>query len=252
MGCGHDRLKSPHAEGSPRYSPRMTSWATRALARLPFFSFFIFILAMAAPARAQGPVSLDADGLPVATITTTPPPLDIPYLQYGVAFTTEFVASAGRICASGDPCILGSGGGIVARLGRRSAGPWYFGAAYELSKQDPSSLYRFATLQQVRAEARWYLSTGYDTQPYATAGAGLVGYGNEWGVDTWGPVAHIGIGLESQLSRRTVVGIAISYRVMGLRSFVDSAGAERGAGVTQLIGIDLSMEERDPLARSPR
>jgi hypothetical protein len=228
----------------------MSSWATRPLAIAIWLASM-----MAAPcahAQALSSAPLDADGLPPVVITTTPPPLDIPYVQYGVAFTTEFVASAGKMCGSAEPCILGSGGGIVARAGRRSAGPWYFGAAYELSKQDPSSLYRFATLQQLRAEARWYLATGYDTQPYATAGAGLAGYGNEWGVDTWGPVIHVGIGLESQLSRRTVVGIALSYRMMALRSFVDSTGAEREAGITQLIGIDLSMEERDPLARAPR
>ena len=95
-------------------------------------------------------------------------------------------------------------------------------------------------MQQLRAEARWYLATGYDTQPYATAGAGLAGYGNEWGVDTWGPVIHIGIGLEvAALARRTVVGIALSYRMMALRSFTDSTGTDREAGITQLIGIDL-------------
>ncbi len=224
----------------------MSSRATRALAVFAFFAS----TALPHHARADDPPSGDPDAVVAVPLTTTPPPLDIPYLQYGVAFTAEFVASAGRMCASSDPCILGSGGGIVARIGHRSAGPWYFGAAYELSKQDPSSLYRFATLQQVRAETRWYLSTGYDTQPYATAGLGLAGYGNEWGVDTWGPVVHVGIGLESQLSRRTVVGIAISYRMMGLRSFVDSTGTARDSGIAQLIGIDLSMEEREPLART--
>jgi hypothetical protein len=226
----------------------MSSRATRALAVFAFFAS----IAASSHAAADEPPSADGDAVLTPAVTTTPPPLDIPYLQYGVAFTTEFVASAGRICASGDPCILGSGGGIVARVGRRSAGPWYFGGAYELSKQDPASLYRFATLQQLRAEARWYLTTGYDTQPYATAGLGLAAYGNEWGVDTWGPVANVGIGLEWQLSRRTVAGIALAYRMMGLRSFVDSSGAERESGITQLIGIDLSMEERDPLARRPK
>jgi hypothetical protein len=176
------------------------------------------------------------------------PPLDIPYIQYGVAFTAEFVAAAGPICAT-STCILGSGGGIVARVGRRAAGPWYFGAAYELSKQDPSSLYRFATLQQVRAEARWYLNTGLQTSPYATFGAGVAAYGNEWGIDTYGPAGFAGIGIETQISRRTVVGLSIAYRIIGLRSFVDSSENARPGGVAQLVGIDLSLEERSPIAR---
>ena len=139
-----------------------------------------------------------------------------------------------RLVAS--PCILGSGGGVVARLGRRSAGPWYFGGAYELSKQDPSSLYRFATLQQLRAEARWYLDTGRDIYPYATAGSGAVTYGNEWGIDTYGPIATLGIGIEAQISRRTVVGLALSYRFLGLRNFLDSSGFERDTSVAQIVG----------------
>src|SRR5205085_12042020 len=106
------------------------------------------------------------------------------------------------------PCILGSGGGITARLGRRSAGPWYFGGAYELTKQDPNKLYRLATLQQLRFEARYYITTGRDTQPYASFGGGLAIYGNEGGADTVAGVAYLAIGVETQLSRRTVIGVA--------------------------------------------
>jgi hypothetical protein len=205
-------------------------------------------LALVAPRVARGAEPNDAtlaEGIVAPTVA--PPPLDTPYLQYGVAFTTEFVATAGNMCNDASPCILGSGGGVAARVGRRSAGPWYFGAAYELSKQDPGSLYRFATLQQARFEARWYLATGLDTQPYATFGGGVAGYGNEWGIDTYGPAAYAGIGFESQLSRTTVVGAAIAYRVLGLKSFVDTSGEDRPFGLVQIVGIDLSLEERDSL-----
>jgi hypothetical protein len=157
------------------------------------------------------------------------------------------------MCATpGQPCILGSGGGVVARLGRRSAGPWYFGGAYEMSKQDPSSLYRFATLQQLRAEVRWYLTTGLDTYPYVAFGGGAAAYGNEWGIDTYGPAVFAGIGMETQISRQTVVGLAIAYRLIGLRSFRDSSGFERDGSVVQVLGIDFVVEERNPIARAPR
>jgi hypothetical protein len=208
------------------------------------------IAALAAPAAAQQSPSTADPAVVEAPIPapSTPPPLDTPYLQYGVAFTTELVASAGKICDSSASCILGSGGGIVARVGRRSAGPWYFGGAYELSKQDPGSLYRFATLQQARFEARWYLQTGYVTSPYATIGGGVCGYGNEWSVDTYGPLAFVGFGMESQLSRRTVVGFAIAYRLLATSRFRDTSEVDRAAGVAQIIGLDLSLEERDPLS----
>ena len=202
------------------------------------------------PDRAAG--GADAESAATSASIPTPPPLDVPYLQYGVAITTEIVTDAGKLCAPpppplpAPPCILGSGGGVVARIGRRSAGPWYFGGAYELSKQDPASLYRFATLQQLRAEARWYLNTGLDTYPYVTATSGAVTYGNEWGIDTYGPIESLGVGLESQISRRTVVGVAFSYRVLWLTGFRDSAGNERDAGFVQMAGFDLFVEERNP------
>jgi hypothetical protein len=209
-----------------------------------FAAAFAAGLVAASPASAQELLAA-APGTPIPA----PPPVDIPYLQYGVAFTSEFVTSAGKMCSSTtEPCILGSGGGVVARLGRRSAGPWYFGGAYEMSKQDPASLYRFATLQQLRIEARYYLNTGRDVYPYATFGGGLAAYGNEWGIDTYGFVTTLGVGLEAQISRRTVVGFALSYRLLGLRNFLDSSGFERDASVIQIVGIDITMEERNPIA----
>jgi hypothetical protein len=190
-----------------------------------------------------------ADGsLAEGPATTTPPPLDVPYLQYGVAITTELVTDAGKLCpgAPAVPCIFGSGGGVVARLGRRSAGPWYFGGAYELSKQDPSSLYRFATLQQLRAEGRYYFNTGLDTYPYVVATSGVMTYGDEWGIDTYGPIESLGLGVECQITRRTVVGLAFSYRVLFTRGFRDSSGVDRDESLVQLAGFDLFVEERAP------
>jgi opacity protein-like surface antigen len=149
-------------------------------------------------------------------------------------------------------CILGSGGGVVARIGRRSAGPWYFGGAYELSKQDPSNLYRFATLQQLRAEARWYLDTGRDIYPYVTAGSGVATYGDEWKIDTYGPVETLGIGVEAQVSRRTVVGLAVSYRFLVFNDYLTSGSTyASGASVVQIVGLDLFVEERAPIVRAP-
>jgi hypothetical protein len=201
---------------------------------------------------------LAATGTDASRVPTAPPPLGIPYVQFGVALTTEFVADGGKMCTVSPPptCILGSGGGVVARVGRRSAGPWYFGGAYELSKQDPSNLYRFATLQQLRAEARWYLDTGRDIYPYVTAGSGVATYGDEWNIDTYGPVETVGIGVEAQVSRRTVVGLAVSYRFLVFNDHLSSGSTyESGASVVQIVGLDLFVEERAPivsaLSRAP-
>ena len=177
-----------------------------------------------------------------------PPPLNTPYLQYGVSLTAEVLASAGRLCALlSEPCILGSGGGIAVRVGKRTASPWYFGGAYELSKQDPNKLYRLAILQQARVEARYYFDTGRDVQPYAHFGGGVAGYGNEWGIDTFGPMGFLALGAEVQLSRKRVVGASLAYRMMYLSGFTDSGRNTREGGVVQFVGLDLILEARDPL-----
>jgi hypothetical protein len=177
-----------------------------------------------------------------------PPPTNVVYVQYGVALTAEAVSAAGPICDNvAVPCILGPGGGVAVRVGWRGIGAWYLGGAYELSKQDPNKLLRLAILQQARAEARYYFVSGRDTEPYLSGGLGVAGYGNEWGVDTWGPAGFLGLGLETQITRRTVVGVALAYRLLYFQKFTDTTGAPRDAGVAQLIGLDFVLEQRDPI-----
>jgi hypothetical protein len=177
-----------------------------------------------------------------------PPPTTVVFLQYGVALTAEVVAAAGPICDNtGVPCILGPGGGVAVRVGRRSAGALYFGGAYELSKQDPNKLLRLAILQQARAESRYYFVSGRLTEPYLAAGLGVAGYGNEWGIDTWGPAGFLGFGIETQVTRRTVVGVALAYRLLYFQRFRDTTGADRSAGVAQMFGLDFVLEQRDPI-----
>jgi len=182
-----------------------------------------------------------------------PPPTNIVYFQYGVAFATEQVLSPGAICDAPEaPCILGGGGGVVVRGGWRSKGPLYLGIAYELTKQDPNKLYRIALLQQARAEGRYYFMTARVTEPYLSAGAGVGGYGNEWAIDTWGPLGSIGGGLEYQITRRTVVGLALAYRLLYTSRFTDTAGTSRDPGIAQLIGLDLVLEQREAILTESR
>jgi len=179
-----------------------------------------------------------------------PPPVGNPFIQYGVAFTTEFVATPGRMCsglASSQPCILGSGGGVVfPRIGWRGAGPWYVGFAAEFSKQDAYTLYQLPILQQYRGEARYYFLIGQVLTPFVAASGGIAGYGNLWTADTFGPDASLTVGVEAQVSRGTVVGLALNYRAIYFRSFVDSSMTSRESGVAQLIGLDIQLEVRDP------
>ncbi len=164
-------------------------------------------------------------------------------IQYGVAFTVEGVASAGPLCV--DPCVLSTGGGVAGRLGHRTAGPFYFGLAYEMSKQGSNNIYRLGILQQLRLEGRYYPDTARVTQPFLQAGLGIAGYGNQWAIDTKGPMASLGVGAQFQISRNTVVGLGLAYRALLLSSFTDSAGAFRGSGVASILGVDFLLEALD-------
>lgn len=199
------------------------------------------------PALAEEPRTVPDDSARLAQDLekAPPPPTHVVYLQYGVAFTTEQVISAGGICSTAAPCVLGAGGGIVVRAGWRSTGPFYLGGAYELTKQDPNKLYRIALLQQARVEGRYYFMTARVTEPYMSLGLGVAGYGNEWAIDTWGPAGSLGFGVEYQITRRTVVGVALAYRTLYFNSFTDTAGTPRDGGIAQLFGLDLVLEQRD-------
>ncbi len=185
-----------------------------------------------------------SDAARAATVTN-------PFVQYGVAFTTELVAASDALCtssASAVPrCVLGSGAGLVfPRVGWRSPGHWYVGGAYEFSKHDASTLYLLPILQQLRVEARYYFLEGHVGTPFVEGALGLAGYGNEWTVDAYGPAVSAAIGIEAQISRGTVVGATLAYRLIRFTGFTDSAGNARDPGVAQLVGLNVLLEVRDP------
>jgi hypothetical protein len=194
-----------------------------------------------------------ADDRPGTTVLETqgaapPVPPRQAQIQYGVAFTVEGVAHAGPVCANeGEPCILGSGGGIDVRVGWRPSEKFYLGGAYEFSKQDPGKVYRLAILQQARIETRLYFPTGESAEPFILLGAGLAGYGNEWSVATWGAGATFGGGLEVELSGGSLLDLSLAYRPIFLRSFEDSVPAFHEAGITHFITLEIALEAQDAL-----
>jgi hypothetical protein len=213
----------------------------------------------AAVGLAPGGTEAHADEAASATANTSrivPPPTDRPLIQWGAALAAEIVASAGPACpdaanaSNQPPCILGSGGGIVARGGWRPNANLYLGAAYEVSKQEPHQLYLVALLQQARAEARWYFPTGRDVSPFLLVGAGASAYGSAlWpfgGVDTWGPSGSLGAGIEVQLGGPVLV-ISLAYRPTYLHAWVDSSTLSHDAGVAHFVGLEAAVEAQDNL-----
>jgi hypothetical protein len=177
-------------------------------------------------------------------------------LQFGVAFAAETIASPGDVCPpSGTaPCILGSGGGVAIRVGYRAGDPWYLGGAYEFSRHESSSVLRLAILQQLRAEARYYFDYGDRATGFVAAGFGGHLYGSEWGAVTGGALGMAGGGVELQLSPKTMIGGAVLYRALVPRAFTDTAGQRRadgllGFGFAHVIGLELTLEVRDPFIR---
>ena len=166
-------------------------------------------------------------------------------IQYGVGFSTEVPLARGGLCPANQPCILGAGGGIAARLGFRVGSTYYLGGAYSVTKQDSDKLYRLSTLQQARAEGRYFLDGGRAVSPYAFAALGAAAYGNEWGVDTFGPLGSLGLGLTAEVTPRTLLGFSAGYRAIRFQAFDDPTGLRREASYTHMFSMDLTMEVSD-------
>jgi len=190
----------------------------------------------------------DAPAPTPAESIVTPPPSDQAFIQYGVALAAEIVAFAGPACAgAGNPCILGSGGGIVARAGWRRSETLYVGGAYEMSKQEPHQLYRLALLQQLRAELRRYFPTGREVSPFVLLGGGIGTYGNEWfPIDTWGPSATFGGGLEVELGG-SVLSVSLAYRPIYFHAWEDSSLLSHDSGIAHFVGLEAAVEAQDTL-----
>jgi opacity protein-like surface antigen len=185
-----------------------------------------------------------------------PPPTSVEYLQYGVSLHTLTLLDSGDVCPEGakTPCIVGSGGGLGLRAGYRSRGPFYLGAAFQLSRLNSSNLLRLAILQRLTAEGRYYFDRGNRLTPYLLGAAGGAFYGNEFGASSGGLAFGLGVGIEYQVSERTVVTFTPTYQPMLFRRFHDSTDQVRAAGplgfgLAHWLAVQISIEARDPLSR---
>ena len=173
------------------------------------------------------------------------------FLDYGVSFASEALLTPGGLCPkeAKEKCVLGGGGGLAFAAAYRAPG-YSLGAVYEVTFHDSSNIYQRGVLQQLRAEwrvrPRW-LSVGGAVTPFLGLGGGFNGYGDNWALSTYGPAAHAMIGGEIDLGVKVALVVAIAYRAMYLRSFVDASGQDRPSAVAHLLGLQLGLELHDPL-----
>jgi hypothetical protein len=193
---------------------------------------------------------------PAMAQTAAPPPTSVEYLQYGVSLHTLTLLDGGDVCPEDvpTPCILGSGGGLGLRMGFRSRGPFYIGAAFQLSRLNSSNLLRLGILQRLTAEGRYYFDRGNRLTPYLSGAAGAAVYGNEFAATSVGAALGFGVGLEYQITERTVVTLLPTYQPILFRRFTDASGQERAAGplgfgLAHWLAVQLVLEVRDPLSR---
>lgn len=187
---------------------------------------------------------------------SAPPPTSVEYLQYGVSLHTLTLLSGGAVCPEGaaTPCILGAGGGLGLRAGYRSRGPFYLGAAFQLSRLNSSNLLRLGILQRLTVDGRYYFDRGNRLTPYLLAGMGGAIHGNEWAASAGGAAVAFGVGVEYQISERLVVALLPTYQPVLFRRFTDSTGQERAAGplgfgLAHWLAVQVVIEVRDPLSR---
>jgi hypothetical protein len=163
-------------------------------------------------------------------------------VRYGVALTTAFVIDAGAMCNATTSCILGSGAGFAGHLGIDIGRTGYAGLSYAVTKQDPARIYRLATLQELRLDARRYLDTGRNVRPLGLVALGVLGYGDQFSVDTWGPHASLGGGAEFELTAETSLLVTASYRIARMSPFLDPSQTQREASWVQFLSLEIGLE----------
>ncbi|MEM1029049.1 MAG: hypothetical protein AAF928_06865 [Myxococcota bacterium] len=214
------------------------------------------VLGLAFRAAGAEPAAPEPVAPPDPSEATPAPPLRASYFAYGAALTGDYLLASGASCRARaprpvrfQPCILGSGGGAVLRAGYRAPGRWYVGGAYQFTRNDSDNLYRLAIMQQLRFESRYLIDTSRRTRPFVLGGVGGVVYGNEWGVETGGAHAVLGVGFEFDVGRTVLAGMTAAYHPMVLAGFRDSGGFERPAGVAHYLRVAIHFEVRRPLTR---
>jgi hypothetical protein len=208
----------------------------------PISILMVAVLSAATPGDAWGQTNARA------TVTgTTLTPARRVFFQYGIGASAEVVADAGAMCDTREQCVLGSGGGVNAHVGLTFNRLLYGGLTYSVSKQDPAKLYRLATLQQFRVDGRRVFDTGKRLRPLVQAGVGVLGYGGEWALETWGPIATIGAGMEMELSSRVSAYLTLSYRIARTLRFEAPAGLSRGPSTVQIVALEFALDGRSEL-----
>ena len=190
-------------------------------------------------------------GAPPPPRADHPAPLQVDYVQYGLAIGGDFALDTGGICPSNEvtPCIIGSGGGLTLRGGYRPSGPWFIGGAYQFSKLDSNNLFRLGVLQQLRAEMRYAFDFSSIVSPFIEWGLGPCIYGNLFGADTGGAVARIGGGVSFELTRFAVIGASLTYQPVLLVGYTDTTKQKRDTGVTQFLHLEFTIELRTEVGR---
>lgn len=207
-------------------------------------------------AACWGALALTAPTARAQTTATAPPPTSVEYMQYGVSLHSLTLLEGGSVCpeSATTPCILGAGGGLGLHAGYRSRGPFYLGATFQLSRLNSSNLLRLGILQRLSAEGRYYFDRGNRLTPYLLGGLGGAIYGNEWAAGAGGIAPSFGVGLEYQISERTVVALVPAYQPILFRRFHDATGQVRaegplGFGLAHWLAVQIVIEARDPLSR---
>jgi hypothetical protein len=195
--------------------------------------------------------TISAVGYLAAPCLATTPPVhdafisgDTGHLHYAAALTSEAVVSAGRLCSTSLPCVMGSGGGVALRVGYQFASPWYVGAAYEFSRQNSNGLFRLAILQQLRSEVRYLPGNIGSLSPYLTIGGGGALYGDEWSASTSGVTGFMGVGFQMPFSPSSLLGAAVLYRLVVLDDWSGSSVGSRPTGFISLLGLELELGGR--------
>jgi len=183
------------------------------IARRALFVLLAALLVATTTANADSAAGDDAFAAPPAPLEA--PPRHVLDVHSGLSTALQNAS----LCPRGSGCVFQSGGGIGASLERR----WPRGlgviAGYDVWFLDSDSVYELGVQQALRGGGRYTMPTDILFHPVFELSLGGMGYGDTFGIATFGVLFQAFAGGEVELSESLGLMVGFGLRAFSTRAF---------------------------------
>lgn len=184
--------------------------------------------AAAPPATQSGPavpgfVAADA-GEALPDFSPPPDPEDqASFWAIGVHVSWFVPVAREALCPTGAQCIFNGGIGVGGELERRWPSGLALGGGYDMALIDSGSVYELGVLQTLRVAGRYIFSDGSLLHPFVGVAVGGLVFGETFGVDAFGVLLDLTVGVEIELTESFWLSASVPWRMLTTGQFTTEA-----------------------------